>query len=314
MATPGTFPDTAINDLKDYDKDAFEEGHDADEVADHSVTSHSHDEPEKTQPAAASTATDADRDVEKGDHVTTVVAGEEIKTDVAPGDPNIVFWDGPDDPQNPMNWTAGKKWANMGMCSLFTFITPLASSMFAPGVPQVLKDFSSTNQLLATFVVSVYLLGFAFGPLLVAPLSEIYGRRWMYFGSNVLFIIFTIACAVSSNLNMLVGFRFLAGCVGSTPVTIGGGTIADVMPIQKRGGAMAIYAMGKDSASSLVVCMLMWHRSTPWSCCRPSCGRLPRRGYLLAMGFLGHHHRRRCIHSPGFARHARDLRARHTRS
>jgi MFS family permease len=45
------------------------------------------------------------------------------------------------------------------------FCRPLASSMFAPGVPEVMKEFHSTNIKLASFVVSVYVLGFAAGPM-----------------------------------------------------------------------------------------------------------------------------------------------------
>ncbi|KAF2456728.1 membrane transporter [Lineolata rhizophorae] len=166
--------------------------------------------------------------------------------DDEPADPNVVWWDEPADrdPHNPMNWSARRKWGTIAILSMLTFTTPLASSMFAPGVPDVMQEFKNTNQQLATFVVSVYILGFAFGPLLVAPLSEMYGRMPLYHISNVLFVVFTVACAVSSNMSMLIGFRFLAGCVGATPVTIGGGTIADIMPQEKRGGAMAMWILG----------------------------------------------------------------------
>jgi multidrug resistance protein len=123
-------------------------------------------------------------------------------------------------------------------------LSPLASSMFAPGVPAVLKAFNSNSQILATFVVSVYLIGFAFGPLVVAPLSEIWGRYWVYCGGNVLFIIFAIACALSNSMGELIAFRFLHGIAGVVPLTIGGGSIADIMPVEKRGGAMAIWAIG----------------------------------------------------------------------
>ena len=123
-------------------------------------------------------------------------------------------------------------------------LRPLASSMFAPGVPEVMKEFDSTNDELASFVVSIYVLGYAFGPLALAPLSELYGRMPVYHVCNFLFLVFTIACAVASNLNMLIGFRFLAGLVGSCPITIGGGTIADMFVQQKRGGVMAIWALG----------------------------------------------------------------------
>lgn len=125
-----------------------------------------------------------------------------------------------------------------------TSFRPLASSMFAPGIPAVMSEFQSTNTELASFVVSVYVLGYAFGPLIIAPFSELYGRLIVYHVCNVMFVIFTVACAVASNLNMLIGFRFLEGTFGSCPLTIGGGTIADMIPQEKRGGFMAIWALG----------------------------------------------------------------------
>jgi multidrug resistance protein len=121
---------------------------------------------------------------------------------------------------------------------------PLASSMFAPGVPEVLADFKSDDSLLGSFVVSVYILGYAIGPMFIAPLSEMYGRRWLYHCTNVLFVIFTIACAVSSNLNMLIAFRFFAGCAGSAVLTMGGGTIADLFKQEERGTAISLWALG----------------------------------------------------------------------
>lgn len=116
--------------------------------------------------------------------------------------------------------------------------------MLAPGVPQVMVDFHNSDSQLATFVVSVYVLGFAFGPLFIAPASELYGRTICYNICNVLFVILSLCCAISSNYGMLVTFRFLMGCAGSAPLTIGGGTIADMMPTEKRAGAMSIWIMG----------------------------------------------------------------------
>lgn len=78
-------------------------------------------------------------------------------------DQNVVDWDGPDDPENPLNWPAKKKWTIIAALGAVTLITPLASSFFAPGVPQVMRAFQEESNLMATFVVSVYLLGFAIG-------------------------------------------------------------------------------------------------------------------------------------------------------
>lgn len=54
-----------------------------------------------------------------------------------------------------------QKWSNVAVLSGLSLIIALASSMFAPGVPEVIADFDVTNKVLATFVVSVYVLGFA---------------------------------------------------------------------------------------------------------------------------------------------------------
>ncbi|EMD91144.1 hypothetical protein COCC4DRAFT_39710 [Bipolaris maydis ATCC 48331] len=159
-------------------------------------------------------------------------------------DPNIVDWDGPDDPNNPQNWPMKKKWRIVAALSLVTLITPVGSSFFAPGVPQVMRAFHETSRIMAAFVVSVYVLGFAIGPLVIAPLSEVYGRIPLYNICHLLFVIFSIACAVSDSMGMLIGFRFLAGCAGSAPLTLGGGTIADMFPVEQRAGAMAIWSIG----------------------------------------------------------------------
>lgn len=107
---------------------------------------------------------------------------------------------------------------SLSLPSVFLELTevcrPLASSMFAPGVGEVLKEFGSTSSIMGSLCVSIYILGYAVGPLFIAPLSEMYGRMILYNCTNVLFIIFTVACALSTNLNMLIGFRFLAGCIG----------------------------------------------------------------------------------------------------
>ena len=116
--------------------------------------------------------------------------------------------------------------------------------MFAPGVPQVMTEFNSSSNLLAGLVVSIYILGFALGPLLVAPMSEQKGRIVVYHTCNLLFLIFTILNAVSHNMAMLIVFRFLAGAAGAAPITIGSGTIADLIPRERRGLTMSLWSLG----------------------------------------------------------------------
>ncbi|KAH0827681.1 hypothetical protein AYO21_08853 [Fonsecaea monophora] len=92
--------------------------------------------------------------------------------------------------------------------------------------------------------MTIYVLGFAVGPLLFAPLSEVYGRVVIYRSCLALFMCFTVVCALSSSIGMLVAFRFIAGCFGAAPVAIGGAMVYDLFEVKERGLAMAIYHSG----------------------------------------------------------------------
>jgi len=108
----------------------------------------------------------------------------------------------------------------------------------------VLTTFHSTNATLGALVTTVYLIGYAFGPLAIAPLSELHGRQPLYNACNFLFLAFNVACARATSLSALIAFRFLAGLGASCPVTLGAGTIADLVPVEHRGRAMVGWIMG----------------------------------------------------------------------
>lgn len=82
-----------------------------------------------------------------------------------------------------------------------------------------------------------FVLGFAFGPLSLAPLSEMYGHIPVYNTCNVAFLVFTILSAEAKSMGMLVAVRFLAGAFGVAVITCNSGSIADMKPPEQRGGA-----------------------------------------------------------------------------
>ncbi|KAI0150096.1 bicyclomycin resistance protein [Hypoxylon sp. NC0597] len=231
---------------------AVDEGHDADIPSSEGFVLSEEEELRRVQSIAqrrrnsiASRRSKVDHDVEKAQAPgEAALSSSNEGEDGSDNGPNIVWWSGPDDPENPYNWPTWRKVLNCGLISAMTFISPLASSIFAPGVPQVVAEFHSTSLEIAAFVVSVYVLGFAAGPMLFAPLSEIYGRVILYHIANVGFVAFSVGCALSPTLNALIVFRFFAGVFGSVSITNGGGTIADMIAQEKRGGAMAVFSIG----------------------------------------------------------------------
>ncbi|KAG9221707.1 hypothetical protein CCMSSC00406_0005620 [Pleurotus cornucopiae] len=149
-----------------------------------------------------------------------------------------------DDPLNPRNWSFGKKWTAVSIVSLYTFASPLASSMMAPGLPEVAIRYGITDSTTLAMTLSIFLLSFALGPLILAPLSEIYGRTWILHIGNLFSIAFNFGCAFAPNTGALIGFRFLSGLSGSAPIAVGGGSIGDLFSERDRASAMAVYSLG----------------------------------------------------------------------
>jgi len=106
------------------------------------------------------------------------------------------------------------------------------------------ETFHNTSTILSSLTVSIFVLGYVIGPLILAPLSEIYGRRFVLTGANAFFCVWQIGCALAPNLASLIIFRFLAGIGGSGCLTIGGGVIADLFNADRRGLATAVYSLG----------------------------------------------------------------------
>ncbi|KIJ49828.1 hypothetical protein M422DRAFT_27552 [Sphaerobolus stellatus SS14] len=168
---------------------------------------------------------------------------EENESAVAQSDVVIVTWDGPDDPGNPKNWSKGKKWAATFVVSSYTFISPISSSMMAPAVPEISRQFGVTNTVVQSMLVSIFILSYAFGPLFLGPLSEIFGRARVLQLANLFFLAFNIACGGAQNTGEFLAFRLLAGIGGSAPLSIGGGVLGDLFAPEERGQAVAIYSL-----------------------------------------------------------------------
>jgi multidrug resistance protein len=156
-----------------------------------------------------------------------------------------VTFDGPNDPYNPKNWTSRKRWAATYVMSAFVFVSPLASSMVAPCLFPISKEFNLDPKAIETqIILSVFVLAYAVGPMIFGPLSELYGRVLVLQATNALFLAFNLACGFATTKTELIAFRFLAGLGGSAPLAIGGAVLGDLFKPEERGKAMGLYAMG----------------------------------------------------------------------
>jgi len=118
--------------------------------------------------------------------------------------------------------------------------------MLAPSLPQVMHEFrpAGNDKPLGSFFLTIYMLGNIAGPLLFGPLTDLVGRIYILRFTETFFLLFTLACALSTSLPMLIVFRFFAGCFGGGPVAIGGGIISDLYAPGERTQPMAWYGAG----------------------------------------------------------------------
>ncbi|KNG83886.1 MFS multidrug transporter [Aspergillus nomiae NRRL 13137] len=156
----------------------------------------------------------------------------------------IVGWESQEDPLNPRNYPPSRKWFQLATVSIITFISPFASSVFAPGVSLAEQEFGETSSIRGSFAVTAYLFGYFSGPLVLSPLSEICGRRITLNAATTIFVLFQIGCALAPNLSALIVFRFLTGFGGSGCLTIGGGVVADLFEAEQRGLALSVFSFG----------------------------------------------------------------------
>lgn len=155
-------------------------------------------------------------------------------------DPHAVSWI-PEDPRNPMNFPPMRKWGITLLVSFVTLAVSLVSSAFSGGMAQMMEEFEVVEEIVI-LGVSLFVLGFAIGPLIWAPLSEIFGRRHIFTISFMFLTAFNAGTAGATNIQTLVILRFLAGCFGSSPFGNAGGTIADMFPAAQRGIAISLFA------------------------------------------------------------------------
>lgn len=148
------------------------------------------------------------------------------------------------DPANARNWPLGKRWTGVFIISLYSFLSPLGSSMMSPGLPQVATKYGITSETILALSLSIYLLSFAISLILFAPLSEMYGRTWIFHISTLLFAGCNFGCAFAPNAGSLIGLRFLAGLAGGGPIACGPGSISDLFSEHDRALPMSVYTLG----------------------------------------------------------------------
>ncbi|KAJ5124898.1 uncharacterized protein N7515_008723 [Penicillium bovifimosum] len=148
-------------------------------------------------------------------------------------DPYLVDWLHEDarDPHQMQDWL---KWSiTLLQAASFLSIT-FASSALSAANPQIMEEFGASAELVVADT-SLFVLAFAIGPAIWAPLSELWGRQIIYFITYGLTTVFAGATIASPNIATLLVLRFFSGAFGSSAISNAGGVVSDMYAARDRG-------------------------------------------------------------------------------
>lgn len=122
-----------------------------------------------------------------------------------------------------------------------TMVVTLASAIFATAVPSLMRIYQIDREV-ATLGVSLFVLGFALGPVVWASFSELKGRYLPFIISVFGFMVFSFGTAVSKNMASILVCRYFAGFFGAGPLTLAGPINADMFVGKSFGISMVMFA------------------------------------------------------------------------
>jgi DHA1 family multidrug resistance protein-like MFS transporter len=143
-------------------------------------------------------------------------------------DQYVVEFDGPNDPLHAQNWPLKKKMPVALSLAFVTLTAAFGSSIFSAALGSVTREYGISTEV-GILGISLYVLGFATGPIIWAPASELYGRRYPLLVSSFGFSIFNVAVATGKDVQTIFISRFFGGFFGACPLTVVGAVFADML-------------------------------------------------------------------------------------
>ncbi|KAK5058709.1 hypothetical protein LTR84_010973 [Exophiala bonariae] len=165
----------------------------------------------------------------------------EVPIKAASTDPNIVDFDPKGDSENPRDWPITYKWGIVSLLAFMSFTVTFTCISVVPIANGMIADLNGgkSQKSASVLLVTIWELGEAAGPLLIAPLSEVVGRYPVMNACNLLFIVAIALAGVSQSVPLLIGARALTGLAVASNV-LNPAIVGDIFTEEHRGSAMSL--------------------------------------------------------------------------
>ncbi|KAH7272004.1 hypothetical protein FSOLCH5_006911 [Fusarium solani] len=157
-----------------------------------------------------------------------------------PPDFEVFFEEG--DPENPRNWSKWYRAWIIVAVSYSTWVVVLYSTCYTASIPGLVEEYGSTTTT-TTLGLTTYLLGLAVGSLIVAPLSELYGRQMVYLVCLSVWALLILPCALATSLTEIIVVRFFGALFGAAMISNSPGSIVDISDPEYLAAAMSMWSI-----------------------------------------------------------------------
>lgn len=131
------------------------------------------------------------------------------------------------DPEDPFNWSTGRKAFITALLCLMTLFIGLATTAYSSGIGSMVEDLGVSKEL-GQLGLFCFNFACAIAPLFLAPFCELVGRRMVYVGAYALFIVVFIGLALGKNIATILVMRTFQGLFGCVGTILVGGTFSDI--------------------------------------------------------------------------------------
>ncbi|KAL2069104.1 hypothetical protein VTL71DRAFT_15442 [Oculimacula yallundae] len=171
---------------------------------------------------------------------TEPLLGRVVPESIGNGDHKLVDF-GPDgDQENPLDWSNTYKLEVVSLLSFMAFVVSFTCIGVVPVADKIVSDLGGGKSKAASIMlVTIWELGEAAGPFLMAPLSEIYGRYPVFNIANIIFILGVVLGALSHTTGLFIFSRLLTGFAVASNV-LNPAIIGDIYKSEQRASGMSL--------------------------------------------------------------------------
>ena len=116
---------------------------------------------------------------------------------------------------SPFTWSTHRKTLTTWLSCAVTMATAYTGGSYSPPSQQM-SEYWGVSQVAIYVGITTFAIGFAVAPMVLAPFSEINGRKPVFVATGVLFVICQLCCAITRSYPGMLLARFFAGVGGST--------------------------------------------------------------------------------------------------